>query len=48
MSRIEDQIVAWLWNLFIQTNGSDPHVLLRMPMTKVNEILVMLITEKKK
>ncbi|UJR14404.1 hypothetical protein I4U23_001401 [Adineta vaga] len=33
-SRTEDAIIAWTWKTFIESNGSDPHVLLRMPMTK--------------
>ncbi len=37
MARYEDDIVAWLWRVFIETNGSDPRILLRMPMTKVRK-----------
>ncbi|CAF3879539.1 unnamed protein product [Adineta steineri] len=33
-SRTEDEIIAWTWKTFIETNGSDPYILLRMPMTK--------------
>jgi PhoPQ-activated pathogenicity-related protein len=33
-SRSEDAIIAWTWKTFIEANGSDPFVLLRMPMTK--------------
>lgn len=36
MARSEDDIIAWVWKIFIETNGSDPRILLRMPMTKVN------------
>ena len=35
MARSEDDIIAWVWKIFIETNGSDPRILLRMPMTKV-------------
>ena len=35
-SRTEDAIIAWTWNMFIENNGSDPEILLRMPMTKVS------------
>ncbi len=35
MARYEDDIIAWVWRVFIETNGSDPHILLRLPMTKV-------------
>ncbi len=38
MSRSEDEIIAWTWNTFIESKGSDPIVLLRMPMTKVGQI----------
>lgn len=38
MARSEDDIIAWVWKIFIETNGSDPRILLRMPMTKVGEI----------
>ncbi|CAH1788180.1 unnamed protein product [Owenia fusiformis] len=33
-SRSEDAIIAWTWRYFIETNGTDPDVLLRNPMTK--------------
>lgn len=33
--RFEDAIVAWTWKTFIESNGSNPYILLRMPMTKV-------------
>jgi PhoPQ-activated pathogenicity-related protein len=33
-ARSEDDIIAWVWRIFIETNGSDPHILLRLPMTK--------------
>lgn len=32
--RKEDDIIAWAWRTFIKDNGSDPEILLRMPMTK--------------
>ncbi len=34
-SRYEDAIIAWTWKEFIDTNGADPRILLRFPMTKV-------------
>jgi PhoPQ-activated pathogenicity-related protein len=34
-SRLEDDIIAWTWNTFIESNGSDPNILLYMAMTKV-------------
>jgi PhoPQ-activated pathogenicity-related protein len=34
-SRVEDQLIAWTWKEFIDTNGTDPRILLRFPMTKV-------------
>ncbi len=34
-SRFEDDIIAWTWDKFIKTNGSDPTILLQSPMTKV-------------
>jgi PhoPQ-activated pathogenicity-related protein len=37
MSRSEDAIIAWTWKTFIESNGSDPIILLRMPMTKVRQ-----------
>ena len=33
--RTEDAIVAWTWKKFIENNGTDPEILLRLPMTKV-------------
>ena len=33
--RTEDAIVAWTWKSFIENNGTDPEILLRLPMTKV-------------
>ncbi|CAF3157523.1 unnamed protein product, partial [Rotaria sp. Silwood2] len=33
-SRREDDLIAWTWKKFLETNGSDPTVLLRFPMTK--------------
>jgi len=38
MNRSEDGIIAWLWKVFIETNGSDPRLLLRLPMTKVRKV----------
>jgi hypothetical protein len=35
-SRVEDQLIAWTWKEFIDTNGADPRILLRFPMTKVD------------
>ena len=40
ISRTEDQIIAWTWKTFIESNGSDPYILLRMPMTKVRSIRI--------
>jgi hypothetical protein len=34
MNRFEDGIIAWLWKVFIESNVSDPRLLLRLPMTK--------------
>ncbi|KAL5018445.1 hypothetical protein ScPMuIL_004167, partial [Solemya velum] len=33
-SRDEDAIIAWTWKRFVDQKGSDPEILLRMPMTK--------------
>ncbi|KAH3871994.1 hypothetical protein DPMN_035209 [Dreissena polymorpha] len=33
-NRNEDAIIAWTWKTFVDQNGSDPEILLRMPMTK--------------
>ena len=33
--REEDAIIAWTWKTFIEENGTNPYILLRMPMTKV-------------
>ncbi|CAF4591001.1 unnamed protein product [Rotaria sp. Silwood2] len=33
-SRTEDAIIAWTWKTFIEQNGTNPYILLRMPMTK--------------
>jgi PhoPQ-activated pathogenicity-related protein len=38
-ARYEDGIIAWVWRVFIETNGSDPTILLRLPMTKVSQII---------
>ncbi|UJR29021.1 hypothetical protein I4U23_010238 [Adineta vaga] len=32
--RSEDSLIGWTWRRYIETNGSDPRVLLRFPMTK--------------
>jgi hypothetical protein len=37
----EDGIISWTWNTFIESNGSDPDILLYLPMTKVNEFELM-------
>jgi hypothetical protein len=37
--RYEDAIIAWTWKTFIE-NTTDPYILLRMPMTKVESIAV--------
>ena len=34
-SRVEDALIAWTWKKYLDTNGTDPKVLLRFPMTKV-------------
>jgi len=34
-SRYEDAVIAWTWKEYIDTNGADPRILLRFPMTKV-------------
>ncbi|CAF4485801.1 unnamed protein product [Rotaria sp. Silwood2] len=33
-SRTEDALIAWTWMTFIEQNGTNPYVLLRLPMTK--------------
>jgi PhoPQ-activated pathogenicity-related protein len=33
--REEDALIAWTWKRYFDTNGTDPRVLLRFPMTKV-------------
>ncbi len=35
MDRYEDDIIAWLWRVYIETKGSDPFILPYLPMTKV-------------
>jgi hypothetical protein len=35
MDRYEDDIIAWLWRVFIETKGNDPYILPYLPMTKV-------------
>ncbi|WAQ96729.1 APRA-like protein [Mya arenaria] len=32
--RTEDAIIAWTWKTFVDQQGADPEILLRMPMTK--------------
>lgn len=32
--RSEDAIIAWTWKTFVDQQGADPEILLRMPMTK--------------
>ncbi|XP_050394472.1 autocrine proliferation repressor protein A [Patella vulgata] len=34
--RSEDAIIAWTWKTFVESNGSNPEILLRMPMTKAS------------
>jgi PhoPQ-activated pathogenicity-related protein len=34
-SRVEDELIAWTWKEFIDTNGTDPRIILYFPMTKV-------------
>ncbi len=38
MDRYEDDIIAWLWRVFIETKGNDPYILPYLPMTKVRII----------
>ena len=42
MARYEDDIIAWLWRVYIETNGADPFVLPYLPMTKVGKNFDML------
>jgi hypothetical protein len=35
MARYEDDIIAWLWRVYIETQGNDPYILPYLPMTKV-------------
>jgi hypothetical protein len=35
MARYEDDIIAWLWRVYIETKGNDPFILPYLPMTKV-------------
>lgn len=35
MDRYEDDIIAWLWRVYIETKGNDPFILPYLPMTKV-------------
>jgi hypothetical protein len=34
-NRTEDAIISWTWKKYLDMNGSDPTVLLQLPMTKV-------------
>ncbi|CAF3222630.1 unnamed protein product, partial [Rotaria sp. Silwood2] len=34
--RTEDAIIAWTWMTFIEQNGTNPNILLQMPMTKAS------------
>lgn len=43
MDRYEDDIIAWLWRVFIETKGADPFILPYLPMTKVINIIFHLI-----
>jgi hypothetical protein len=49
-NRSQDAIIALLWRLFIETNGSDPHLLPRLPMTKVKtcELLFLVVSSNMK
>ena len=46
LNRNEDSLIAWTWKRYMDTNGSDPKVLLRFPMTKVqiNKIKQLFLT----
>jgi hypothetical protein len=33
--RVEDEILSWTWKKYLDMNGSDPTVLVQLPMTKV-------------
>jgi hypothetical protein len=33
--RVEDEILSWTWKKYLDMNGSDPNVLVQLPMTKV-------------
>lgn len=35
IDRSEDAIIGWTWKKYLEMNGSDPTVLLQLPMTKV-------------
>ncbi len=35
-SRDEDALIAWTWKKYLDTNATDPNILLRFPMTKVD------------
>ncbi len=38
MDRYEDDIIAWLWRVYIETKGNDPFILPYLPMTKVRTV----------
>jgi hypothetical protein len=38
MDRYEDDIIAWLWRVYIETKGNDPFILPYLPMTKVRKV----------
>ena len=42
-NRSQDAIIALLWRWFIETNGSDPRLLPRLPMTKVEHTTFLFI-----
>ncbi len=35
INQIEDAIIAWTWKKYLDMDGTDPTVLLQLPMTKV-------------
>ena len=48
-SRDEDALIAWTWKKYLDTNGTDPKILLRFPMTKVDmnkrNVLILTISD---
>lgn len=42
-NRSQDAIIALLWRWFIEKNGSDPRLLPRLPMTKVEHTTLLLL-----